>query len=218
MLLSISFHQVVSALELPVDDELKTLLDILAFNDQFGQGKGSEQFMEHACDLLRIALDQKEPRAQCRTWVTRRVKALGFNSLIPEERDFHLIREFHYRLYNGDFDHLFRSKTGNRVPEVIEILTRIGATDTVAIVNEAMEPLGTPYPTAQSKRLKVCNRLSNSGGEWSEYETDLQELHHRYLDLEESCLDLAAEAVADAFRRRGMPTPPPEPPARRDET
>jgi hypothetical protein len=60
---------------------------------------------------------------------------------------------------NGGFLQLFSSAAGVLVPEAVVGLRAIGLPENAAIVEEAMQPLGKPYPREHNQRYRIVQRL-----------------------------------------------------------
>jgi hypothetical protein len=196
------------ALGIPINEEMDEMFNVFDWMEHGGNEHLISDCMPRLRDLIREAMDEQEPLAQYRAWVSARVKNVGYNALLPEERDFARVRAFHLKVYNHTFENLLCSKMGNDAPELLEILERVGAHETRALLFRVMELVGSPYPTNQTKRVRVVNKLAGTVKYLSEFEEELEEIWNTYCKQEESCLTLAAELAVAAYRRLGMPIPP----------
>jgi hypothetical protein len=205
---SYCFRTVIETLELPINEEMQKMFELFDWFEHTGDGHFISECMPRLRDLIREAMDEKEPLAQYRAWVSARVKNVGYNVLLPEERDFIRVRDFHLRVYDHNFENILCSKAGDTAPEMLEVLERIGAHETRGLLFRVMELVGSPYPTNLTKRRRIVNKLSGTTKYLSDFEVELEELWKTYCKQDESCLTLAAEAAVAAYRRTGISIPP----------
>jgi hypothetical protein len=205
---SYCFRTVIETLELPINEEMQEMFDLFDWFEHSGHGRFISECMPRLRDLIREAMDEKEPLAQYRAWVSARVKNVGYNVLLPEERDFIRVRDFHLRVYDQTFENVLCSKLGDTAPEMLEILERIGAHQTRDLLFRVMELVGSPYPTNLTKRRRIVNKLGGTAKYLSDFEAEIEDLSNTYCKQDESCLTLAAEAAVAAYRRTGMSIPP----------
>lgn len=203
-----AFRLVTDRLGLSDNPKLVEILKLMQFLEHVPKPQPVDYLVEDFADELRHALFEMEPEAIHRVWARLRVKNTGYNVQTPEERDFATVEEFDTELSDNGFEEIYWRSYGNKLPEVLEVLERVGASDTKALLDEAMEMLGTPYPVDQKDRQRAWKAKASKRVKKNKWELKLDELRVDYLNLEESCVDVAAQRVTEGYRKRGMPVPP----------
>lgn len=189
-------------------DEVRQQLDVMQFLEHAPRPHPVDDQVADLRELIQQALFEQEPDAIYRRWLAARVKFVGHNAQTPEERDFAVVQEFDTNFVHGGFEKLFYGAYGNKLSEVVEVLGRVGATDTQDLLQESMDMLGTPFPTKLSDRKKLWNSKCSKKIKKNRWELDLDEHYQEYFDLEERCVDVAAKYAVAGYAKRGMPIPP----------
>ena len=166
-------------------------------------------------ELLRQALFEMDPDSIFRMWISARVKAVGHNAQTPEEHDFVVVQELDWKMRHQGFEPMFIGDYGSKLPGVLEVLERVGATETVRLLQEAMDLLAKPFPMDKKTRSRIWGKKMGPVKKKSDWELDMEGLQEEYSDMEESCVDLAAKVAVEAYLKRGMPVPPTLPKRRR---
>lgn len=135
------------------------------------------------------------PSIHDQTWkqLERRWKDLGFDGLTLQEKETISLYWLQAELFNGGLDQYFHNSSGDLVPYAISELKRIGAHQTLALLESAMGKIdANEYPVDRSKRLEILRR-SDSEINPFEIETDAME------ELPERFFDLAVEELASTY-------------------
>lgn len=81
---------------------------------------------------------------------------------------------------NGGFHQFFHNTTGVLAPEAADGFEAIGLNDLAALVREAMELFGQPYPREREKRINILDRIpGETRKEWDPF----YELNTRFYAL-----------------------------------
>ncbi|MGD0941366.1 MAG: DUF4375 domain-containing protein [Terracidiphilus sp.] len=100
-------------------------------------------------------------------------------------------------VHNGGFLQLFWNSAGVLVPEAIEGFTTIGMPTMAAILQEAAQPLGKPYPRDRDERWDAL--LAASGKNAEEIEQIFERAQNFYLGFHEACLALPFDRLNQRF-------------------
>jgi hypothetical protein len=100
-------------------------------------------------------------------------------------------------VHNGGFLQLFWNTTGILVPEAIEGFTTIGMPTMAAILHEAAQPLGNPYPRDRDERWDAL--LVASGKCVEELEQIFKKVENLYLGFEEATMTLSFDTLNHRF-------------------
>lgn len=203
-----AFRLVVEKLEVPVTERLNTLLDHMQFLEHVPRPQPLDTTISDFREELSQILFELQPDAIYRRWLRARVANIGHNVQTPEERDYATIQEFNSKMIWEGFEPIFLGEYGAKLPEVLNALERVGASETQELLQEAMDHLGRPFPTTRAKRRKAWNSQASRKMEKNDWELDLDDLYSRYCDLDECCMDVAARRAVVAYRERGMSVPP----------
>ena len=194
-------------LEVPMTEHLDSILRHMQFLEHVPRPQPLEGEIEDLREELAQLLFEQEPDSIYRRWLTARVKNVGHNVQTPEERDFVGVQEFdHNFVYYGA--EIFERAYADKLPSVLKLLERVGATDTRDLLQKAMDMLGHPYPDTQIARRKAWNKRASRKVKKNQWELDLDALYGEYFELEERCVDVAAKRAVEGYRQRGMPIPP----------
>jgi hypothetical protein len=98
---------------------------------------------------------------------------------------------------NGGFLQLFWNSIGVLVPEAIEGFKTIGMPSMAAILREAAQPLGDPYPRDRDERWDAL--LAASGCNTEEIERIFKNAKNYYLGFQEATLALSFDALNQRF-------------------
>jgi hypothetical protein len=100
-------------------------------------------------------------------------------------------------VHNGGFFQLFWNETGVLVPEAIEGFKTIGMPTMAAILQEATQPLGDPYPRDRDERWDALLAASTKNAE--EIERIFKKAENFYLGFEEVTLPLSYDKLNQSF-------------------
>jgi hypothetical protein len=120
-----------------------------------------------------------------------RWKRLGFDALLPEERDFILVWWLEAEASNGTLHQYFSNSTGDTAIDALGALDRIGAQCAAKVLCDALKLFGDgPYPTDRTRRNKTLDSLSTDA---------FSHLTDRLFDESEDVRSLAIDRVGDAY-------------------
>ncbi len=100
-------------------------------------------------------------------------------------------------VHNGGFLQLFWNETGVLVPEAVEGFTTIGMPTMAAILHEAAQPLGDPYPGDRDERWDAL--LVASGRSAKELKRIFKNAENLYFAFQEATLTLPFDALNQRF-------------------
>ena len=120
-----------------------------------------------------------------------RWKRLGFDALLPEERDFILVWWLEAEASNGTLHQYFSNSTGDSAIDALGALERIGARCAANVLRDALKIFGDgPYPTDRTRRNKTLDSLPTDA---------FSNLTDRLFDESEDVNALAIDRVGDAY-------------------
>jgi hypothetical protein len=100
-------------------------------------------------------------------------------------------------VHNGGFLQLFWNETGVLVPEAIEGFTTIGMPTMAAILQEAAQPLGDPYPRDRDERWDALLAASAKSAE--EIKQIFEKAENFYLGFQEATIKLSYDTLDKRF-------------------
>lgn len=128
---------------------------------------------------------------QIRDLIEDRWTRLGFNELLPEERDFILVWWLEAEASNGTLHQYFSNSTGDSAVDALGALDRIGAQCAANVLREALKLFGEGlYPTDRTQRNKTLDSLPTDA---------FSNLTDRLFDESEDVRSLAIDRVRDAY-------------------
>ncbi|MEX2170445.1 MAG: DUF4375 domain-containing protein [Pirellulales bacterium] len=96
-----------------------------------------------------------------RDLIEARWKTLGYNNLLPAERDYILVWWLQAEVSNGALHQYFYNSTGDNVFDTLLALQSLGATNCHRILNEAVAAFGEQgYPIDRNERIKRLDSFS----------------------------------------------------------
>ena len=138
-------------------------------------------------DGATVTLDANEIRDR----LEDRWERMGYDALLPEERDFILVWWLEAEASNGTLHQYFTNSTGDSAIDTLAALERIGAPSAAQVLRDAMKLFGDePYPTDRKQRNKSLDLLPTDA--FSNF-TD------RLFDESEDVQTLALDRVGDAY-------------------
>lgn len=127
-----------------------------------------------------------------------RWRDLGFDRLLPEERNFIVVWWLEAEVLNGGFHQYFHNSSGDAAPEALAALEELGASTAAHVLREALAELQChPYIRDTEERRKHLMSLSRSIERFDRVTNDLQE-------LPEDFVSLAIARVKTAHEREGL--------------
>ena len=126
-----------------------------------------------------------------------RWQRIGYDGLLPVERDFILTWWLEAEASNGSLHQYFANSTGDSAIDALAALERIGAPRAAEVLREAMKLFGDgPYPIDRAKRNTVLDAIT----EQNEDDNDtFDRLTDRLFDESEDVRSLALDRVGDAY-------------------
>jgi Domain of unknown function (DUF4375) len=129
---------------------------------------------------------------------------LGFDNLLPEEKDYIMVWWLVAEVLNGTFAQYFSNETGDHALQALDGLKKCGATEGARLLQEAtnlIEPYGgyTSDGDLRNARIDELEAAPSSqpGGAFRQVSNDFQ-------DSTEPMLALALKRVIDAYKREGI--------------
>ena len=126
-----------------------------------------------------------------------RWKRIGYDALLPEERDFILVWWLEAEASNGSLHQYFANSTGDSAIDALAALDRIGAQCAANVFRDALKLFGDgPYPTDRTQRSKALDLLPTNA---------FSSLTDRLVDESEDVRSLAIDRVGDAYISKDIP-------------
>lgn len=120
-----------------------------------------------------------------------RWKRIGYEALLPEERDFILTWWLEAEAGNGSLHQYFANSTGDSAIDALAALDRIGAQRAAEVLRDALKLFGDgPYPTDRIQRNKALDLLPANA---------FIHLTDRLFDESEDVRSLAIDRVGDVY-------------------
>jgi len=128
---------------------------------------------------------------------------LGYDNLLPEERDYVTIWWLVAEVHNGAFEQYYHNETGNHAFQALEALKLCGAKEVAIILQQALEimqPVGG-YTRDQDARYDRIEKLESA----TQSEDDLfHSATDAFYETEEPILELAMNRVRSAYTEHGV--------------
>ncbi len=129
-----------------------------------------------------------------------RWRELGFDNLLPEEKDYIMIWWLHAEVNNGSFHQYFSNETGDHALQALDGLKKCGATVGARLLQEAMD-LFQPYG-GYTRDWDVRNdRLAQLN---AQFEDPFGQVTIAFYHSKEPMLNLALKRVKDAYKENGV--------------
>lgn len=126
-----------------------------------------------------------------------RWKRIGYDALLPEERDFILTWWLEVEASNGSLHQYFANSTGDSATDASDALERIGAPRAASVLRDAMKLFGDgPYPADRADRNKILNAITDVDDVSSDR---FARLTDRLFEESEDVRTLALNRVGDAY-------------------
>ena len=133
-----------------------------------------------------------------RNLLETRWERLGYDQLLPEERDYLLVWWLQAEASNGTLHQYFSNSSGDHAEEALAALKRLGADRAHRILRKAMAAFGKAgYSGDRAERNRRLDLIPN------QYEV-FQELTDELFDESEDVVSLAIDRVRSAFEKRGI--------------
>jgi hypothetical protein len=133
-----------------------------------------------------------------------RWRQLGFDNLLPEEKDYILIWWLVAEVFNGTFSQYFSNETGDHAVQALDGLKKCGATEGARLLQEAMD-LFEPYGGYTKDRFARNDRLDKLEAKIeAQGEDPIQEVTNAFQDSKEPIRGLALTRVLEAYKRDGV--------------
>jgi hypothetical protein len=129
---------------------------------------------------------------------------LGFDNLLPEEKDYIMIWWLVAEVFNGTFAQYFGNETGDHAFQALDGLKKCGATEGAPLLQEAMdlfEPYGG-YTMDQDVRNDRIEQLEAEPA--AQPAGAFREVTNAFQDSKEPMSGLALKRVMEAYRREGV--------------
>jgi hypothetical protein len=129
---------------------------------------------------------------------------LGFENLLPEEKDYILIWWLVAEVFNGTFAQYFSNETGDHAKQALDGLKKCGATEGARLLQEAIDlflPYGG-YTTDQDLRNDRIDHLESQPS--AQPEGAFRQVSNAFQDSREPMLGLALERVKEAYKQEGV--------------
>lgn len=126
-----------------------------------------------------------------------RWERIGYESLLPVERDFILTWWLEAEASNGSLHQYFSNSTGDSALDTVTALDRIGAPRAADILRDAIKLFGDgPYPTDRNERNKILDALGERDDDGN---NTFGRLTDQLFDESEDVRTLALDRVGDAY-------------------
>jgi hypothetical protein len=133
-----------------------------------------------------------------------RWRQLGYDNLLPEEKDYIMIWWLVVEVFNGTFAQYFSNETGDHALQALDGLKKCGATEGARLLQEAMD-LFQPYGGYTTDRDLRNDRIDKLETEPSAQPKDaFREVSNAFQDSKEPILALALMRVREAYEREGI--------------
>jgi hypothetical protein len=129
---------------------------------------------------------------------------LGFDKLLPEEKDYIMIWWLVSEVFNGTFAQYFGNETGDHALQALDGLRICGASEGARLLQDAMdlfEPYGG-YTADQDVRNDRIDQLEAEPA--AQPDGAFQEVSNAFQDSKEPMLGLALKRVMEAYKREGV--------------
>jgi hypothetical protein len=138
---------------------------------------------------------------EVRELLETRWERLGYDQLLPVEKDYILIWWLQAEASNGSLHQYFDNSTGDSAPDALATLQRVGATQGHAVLAKAMSAFGpSGYPTDRTVRM---NRLKSIPDQYEVFQRLTDELF-AHAAHSEDVIYLALDRVGDAYNEQGI--------------
>jgi hypothetical protein len=138
---------------------------------------------------------------EVRELLETRWERLGYEKLLPVERDYLLIWWLEAESSNGTLHQYFYNPTGDHAPETLAALERVGAHQAHAVLVKAISAFGpSGYPTDRRERI---NRLKSIPDQYEVFQRLTDELFAQSVQSQD-VFSLAIDRVGDAYNERGI--------------
>jgi len=126
---------------------------------------------------------------------------LGFDGLLPEERDHVLLWSLHAECTSGGLHQFLLNSSGDHAPETVEALARHGMSQTGEVLSFALELLPGGWCAERQER---CRRLKAASHDDyialdSDYDASMESMTSN---------DSLSEAILAAYKREGLVAEP----------
>ena len=129
---------------------------------------------------------------------------LGFDNLLPEEKDYIMIWWLVAEVFNGTFAQYFGNETGDHALWALDGLKKCGATEGARLLQEAMD-LFEPYGGYTADQDVRNDRIDQLEAEPTAQPAGaFREVTNAFQDSNEPMLGLALERVMEAYKREGV--------------
>ena len=119
-----------------------------------------------------------------------------FSNLNELQRHLFAAHWCHSEVCNGGFHQFFSNPTGVLAPEAAVAFEAIGLPDATAIIRQAIEFFGSPYPRDQMERRNILDSISgDSRADWDPFYT-LDDPFYAVVDFPNCVFERAADAYA----------------------
>jgi len=126
-----------------------------------------------------------------------RWERIGYDALLPVERDFILTWWLEAEASNGSLHQYFANSTGDSAVDALAALDRIGAPHAAAVLRGAMKLFGDgPFPTDRTERNKILDTIADRDDNGRD---TFGALTDRLFDESEDVRTLALDRVGDAY-------------------
>ena len=126
-----------------------------------------------------------------------RWRRIGYDALLPVERDFILTWWLEAEASNGSLHQYFANSTGDSAADALAALERIGASRAATVLRDAMKLFGDgPYPTDRAKRNELLDALPEHDNDGNDL---FDRLADRLFEESEDVRTLALDRVGDAY-------------------
>jgi hypothetical protein len=133
-----------------------------------------------------------------------RWRQLGYDNLLPEEKDYIMIWWLVAEVFNGTFAQYFSNETGDHALQTLDGLKKCGATEGARLLQEAMD-LFQPYGGYTTDRDIRNDRIDTLEAEPSaQPEGAFRQVSNDFQDSREPMRGLALKRVMEAYNREGV--------------
>jgi len=129
---------------------------------------------------------------------------LGFDGLLPEEKDYIMIWWLVAEVFNGTFAQYFSNETGDHAMQALGALKNCGATEGARLLQEAMDlfqPVGG-YTTDRDVRNDRIDKLEAEPS--AQPDGAFRHVSNAFQEATEPVLALALRRVKEAYNREGV--------------
>lgn len=162
--------------------------------------------LEARMRAMKEEIARQDPLEHVRMVFEERWEKLGYDALLPEERDHLHLWWLNAEVNNGGFEQYLMNSTGDNAPDALESLARLGAAETHRVLADVISLVGASYPADRAERQKRINEVRAENPE--NWKRRISELSDEYYECDESLQEPASRAMLAAYRREGVPLPP----------